>query len=327
MTYPGFCSGPHCQPGTAGRGADAPAKAGFWFLNWEMSTAFGAMVYGLGIFLGTVQTPDQRAYRVFSVSALCADVVYDAAHPAHCQCVAVRRHFSGLRHPLQGLAGHPHGCLQRVGVRGHLLHCVHLCHEHDVRQLITSSKLTTVAESDLNTRLHNRNAYENRLRDYPLRCSNSLTCVYIDVNGLHELNNTYGHEEGDKMLRTVACILREIFGEEDSYRIGGDEFVAFALDSPDTELNENIEQFVRQVEEAGYSVAVGTAPTARAALTLTLSSKRRSSGCIWTKADITNSCGAAPKNEHSAGKTPAGAVLFCALIFLFPVVRGTIYCN
>lgn len=61
---------------------------------------------------------------------------------------------------------------------------------------ITSSKLTTVAESDLNTRLHNRNAYENRLRDYPLRCSNSLTCVYIDVNGLHELNNTYGHEAG-----------------------------------------------------------------------------------------------------------------------------------
>lgn len=124
---------------------------------------------------------------------------------------------------------------------------------------ITSSKLTTVAESDLNTRLHNRNAYENRLRDYPLRCSNNLTCVYIDVNGLHELNNTYGHEEGDKMLRTVACILREIFGEEDSYRIGGDEFVAFALDSTDTELNENMEQFVRQVEEAGYSVAVGTA--------------------------------------------------------------------
>ena len=74
-----------------------------------------------------------------------------------------------------------------------------------------------------------------------------------------ELNNTYGHEEGDKMLRTVACILREIFGEEDSYRIGGDEFVAFALDSTDTELNENMEQFVRQVEEAGYSVAVGTA--------------------------------------------------------------------
>ncbi len=166
---------------------------------------------------------------------------------------------------------------------------------------ITSSKLTTVAESDLNTRLHNRNAYENRLRDYPLRCSNSLTCVYIDVNGLHELNNTYGHEEGDKMLRTVACILREIFGEEDSYRIGGDEFVAFALDSTGTELNENMEQFVRQVE-AGYSVAVGTASHSAGGIDIDALVKRRSSGCIWTKADITNSCGAAPKNEHSAGK-------------------------
>ena len=35
--------------------------------------------------------------------------------------------------------------------------------------------------------------------------------------------------------------------------------MAFALDSTSTELNENMEQFVRQVEEAGYSVAVGTA--------------------------------------------------------------------
>ena len=35
--------------------------------------------------------------------------------------------------------------------------------------------------------------------------------------------------------------------------------MAFVLDSTGTELNENIERFVRQVEEAGYSVAVGTA--------------------------------------------------------------------
>lgn len=110
-----------------------PQKLGL-FLNWEIY-AFGAMVYALGIYLGTVQTPDQRATAFFAF-LLCVPMLF-MMRPilAHCQCAAVRRHFSGLRHPLQGLAGHPHGCLQRVGVRGHLLHCVHLCHEYDVRQL------------------------------------------------------------------------------------------------------------------------------------------------------------------------------------------------
>ena len=208
-----------------------PQKLGL-FLNWEIY-AFGAMVYGLGIFLGTVQTPDQRATAFFPF------------------LVCVTRFKDWRVIPMDVCNALVFGAISCI-VSTFVMSTMY-------GNFITSSKLTTVAESDLNTRLHNRNAYENRLRDYPLRCSNSLTCVYIDVNGLHELNNTYGHEEGDKMLRTVACILREIFGEEDSYRIGGDEFVAFALDSPDTELNENMEQFVRQVKEAGYSVAVGTA--------------------------------------------------------------------
>ena len=207
-----------------------PQKLGL-FLNWEIY-AFGAMLYVLGIYLGTVQSPDQRATAFFAF-LLYVPMLFMMRPILHIANVLV---FGAI------------SCIVSTFVMSMIY-----------GNFITSSKLTTVAESDLNTRLHNRNAYENRLRDYPLRCSNNLTCVYIDVNGLHELNNTYGHEEGDKMLRTVACILREIFGEEDSYRIGGDEFVAFALDSTGTELNENMEQFVRQVEEAGYSVAVGTA--------------------------------------------------------------------
>ena len=41
-----------------------PQKLGL-FLNWEIY-AFGAMIYGLGIYLGTVQTPDQRAAAFFA---------------------------------------------------------------------------------------------------------------------------------------------------------------------------------------------------------------------------------------------------------------------
>ena len=228
------------------------------FLNWEIY-AFGAMIYGLGIYLGTVQTPDQRAAAFFAF-LLYVPMLFMMRPILHIAnvllfdgifLVCVTRFKDWRVIPMDVCNALVFGAISCI-VSTFVMSMMY-------GNIITSSKLTTVAESALNTRQHNRNAYENRLRDYPLRCRNSLTCDYIDVNGLHELNNTYGREEGDKMLRTVACILREIFGEEDSYRIGGDEFVAFALDSTGTELNENMEQFVRQVEEAGYSVAVGTA--------------------------------------------------------------------
>ena len=106
--------------------------------------------------------------------------------------------------------------------------------------VVARCKLKVIAETDLNTQIPNRNAYENHMNEYPLRCSNTLSCVYVDVNGLHELNNTKGHDAGDVMLKTVAQEMVRQFGIKDSYRIGGDELVA-------------------NVEANGYSVAVGCA--------------------------------------------------------------------
>lgn len=120
-------------------------------------------------------------------------------------------------------------------------------------------KLLGIAETDLNVGLKNRNAYESQMHDYPMHCSSTLSCVYLDVNGLHELNNTRGHAAGDEMLKTVAAKVRDIFGEEHSYRVGGDEFVAFAMDKSAEEMRALIHKLVQEVDEAGYSVAVGTA--------------------------------------------------------------------
>lgn len=120
-------------------------------------------------------------------------------------------------------------------------------------------KLLGIAETDLNVGLKNRNAYESQMHDYPMHCSSTLSCVYLDVNGLHELNNTRGHAAGDEMLKTVAAKVRDIFGEEYSYRVGGDEFVAFAMDKSAEEMRALIHKLVQEVDEAGYSVAVGTA--------------------------------------------------------------------
>ena len=114
-------------------------------------------------------------------------------------------------------------------------------------------------ERDALTGLYNRNRYEMDLLTYPDRYEHSLACVYIDVNGLHELNNSSGHEAGDNMLKTVAAQIRKMFGEQYTYRIGGDEFLAYVTDRQDPAVRKCVKDFVSIVGSAGYSVAVGVA--------------------------------------------------------------------
>ena len=125
--------------------------------------------------------------------------------------------------------------------------------------VVARCKLKVIAETDLNTQIPNRNAYENHMHEYPLRCANNLSCIYVDVNGLHELNNTKGHDAGDVMLKTVAQEMVKTFGRKDSYRIGGDEFVAFVVDHDPRQVREMMRELESNIEKDGYSVAVGCA--------------------------------------------------------------------
>lgn len=95
-----------------------------------------------------------------------------------------------------------------------------------VQNLIDYRALWTKSAYDALTGLCNANSYYSRLKS--LEQSNnkdSLACIYIDANGLHEINNFLGHQAGDQMLMTVADALKAVFPAEDCYRIGGDEFV------------------------------------------------------------------------------------------------------
>ncbi|MCR5691587.1 MAG: GGDEF domain-containing protein, partial [Eubacterium sp.] len=49
--------------------------------------------------------------------------------------------------------------------------------------------------------------------------------VFVDLNGLKETNDTYGHDAGDHLIIDAANFLIQEFGEENIFRIGGDEFV------------------------------------------------------------------------------------------------------
>lgn len=114
-----------------------------------------------------------------------------------------------------------------------------------------------LAERDMLTGLLNRNSYEKNVLEYPDRCRESVTCIYVDVNGLHALNDSKGHAAGDEMLRTVAGTLQDRFDEKDVYRIGGDEFVVFARDKALEGIRDKLEEVHSDLTEWGYHLSVG----------------------------------------------------------------------
>ncbi len=110
---------------------------------------------------------------------------------------------------------------------------------------------------DYLTGLKNRNSYESELSNYEVSAAENLWCIFVDANGLHELNNKMGHKAGDLMLCTVADTLRKIYGANHTYRLGGDEFLAFRTDSTHEELMASKYRLLDELSRKGYSVSVG----------------------------------------------------------------------
>ncbi|HIS57667.1 MAG: sensor domain-containing diguanylate cyclase [Lachnospiraceae bacterium] len=112
-------------------------------------------------------------------------------------------------------------------------------------------------EMDLLTGLYNRNRYEMDLREQNITYVRSLVCIYIDVNGLHELNNEKGHAAGDEMLKAVAAQIRARFGQKQSYRIGGDEFLVFVSDADEGSVSYQVKKAAENLKKENIYISAG----------------------------------------------------------------------
>lgn len=127
-------------------------------------------------------------------------------------------------------------------------------------QTLSSYKLLyQMGEMDAMTGLKNRNAYQKDLISHESKHWNRFCCIYIDVNGLHDMNNNFGHASGDKMLSCVGEMVRELFGFEGSYRTGGDEFVVLCTDLDEDMVRERLQVLQTNLEKKEYFVSVGFA--------------------------------------------------------------------
>lgn len=93
-----------------------------------------------------------------------------------------------------------------------------------------------------------RSLYENKLNN--LSCSNSYKQILFDVDKLKHVNDHYGHEAGDKYLKSFVDLLKNEVRKEDAiYRYGGDEFV-LVLDNPHSvEEKESFHKILRRINK------------------------------------------------------------------------------
>lgn len=89
------------------------------------------------------------------------------------------------------------------------------------------------------TGLGNRLAYDELLANMSRKGKLALAVVNIDLDDFKNINNVYGHHEGDRVLRAFAQELKAVFeGFGEPIRIGGDEFIVWIYTN-DQELIES----------------------------------------------------------------------------------------
>lgn len=100
------------------------------------------------------------------------------------------------------------------------------------------------------TGVRNKMAYDNYLADLKIRIDNgeikSYGIIVLDLNNLKEINDTYGHENGNAYLINSCKLICQIFTHSPVFRIGGDEFIVI-LTGKDLECHDEL---LRQLKES-----------------------------------------------------------------------------
>ena len=108
---------------------------------------------------------------------------------------------------------------------------------HEITDIVEArERIAALAYSDPLTGLANRTGFGPALEHAVRRArrnSTQLAALYLDLDGFKQVNDTYGHETGDRLLIEVAARLRHTLRASDQVaRFGGDEFVVVLEDMP-----------------------------------------------------------------------------------------------
>ncbi len=132
-------------------------------------------------------------------------------------------------------------------------------------QKMAEEKIWYLSFHDKLTGLYNRAFFEEELKRLNTKRQLPLSIIFCDVNGLKKMNDNYGYDQGDLLLRKVSEVLRSCFRNEDVVvRWGGDEFIIVLPNTDEKDTEDVIKRICKKCKKKSrlrlpVSVAIGTA--------------------------------------------------------------------
>jgi diguanylate cyclase (GGDEF)-like protein len=101
-------------------------------------------------------------------------------------------------------------------------------------------KLAVISGTDGLTGLNNRYTFKQRLENILANRIENFGIVNMDLNGLKNVNDSEGHDEGDAYILKSVEAMKKVFDRDDLYRVGGDEFLAILTSISRDEFEEKV---------------------------------------------------------------------------------------
>ena len=114
------------------------------------------------------------------------------------------------------------------------LQSLHKCFTSPLKNALEHLMIKRLATKDHLTSLGNRVSYEetlNKLISRAYRKGDSFSLLALDLNKFKAVNDSYGHQTGDKVLTVFSQVLQQCLRDIDhAFRLGGDEFCCLLVD-------------------------------------------------------------------------------------------------
>ena len=113
-----------------------------------------------------------------------------------------------------------------------------------ISNYLLMDRLKVLSSKDILTGVMNRNEMNNYVDKLSLDNAESgisVGVVFADLNGLKRVNDKYGHNSGDTLLKNAAKVLEEVFDTDEIFRAGGDEFTIIVTGITEEELSRRVE--------------------------------------------------------------------------------------
>lgn len=166
-----------------------------------------------------------------------------------------------LDNKLAGYIGIDNYDSEKIKNSSYLLLSMSIFLSYAIRHRNHVDMLHRLSYHDLLTNALNRNAFMDVLSQFRPGQYASAGIIYIDINGMKEINDFYGHHQGDKILITTVAKVFNLFKPNELFRIGGDEFVIITYDLTETDFYEKfnlLRNIFCEKTNLPFSIATGS---------------------------------------------------------------------